>query len=75
MQIRKCRNKGTIMLSARLFSASLLLAVAVCNPASAENGRHGAFIGGAAAGVVGGVLLNQALQNNSQPQRVYEEPG
>ena len=42
--------------------------------ALAKDGRNGAFIGGAAAGVVGGVLLNQALQNNAGAAPVYVEP-
>jgi len=41
--------------------------------ASAKDGRNAAFIGGAAAGVVGGALLGNALQNR-QPEPVYEQP-
>lgn len=36
-------------------------------PASAADGRTGAFVGGAALGAVGGVLLGQALTNRPPP--------
>jgi hypothetical protein len=43
-------------------------------PASAANGRTGAFVGGAALGAVGGVLLGQALANRPPPPPVVVQP-
>ena len=40
-------------------------------PARAENGRNGALLGGVAAGLVGGVLLDRALQGG-RPQPTYD---
>jgi hypothetical protein len=58
----------------RTVAAVALIAVALpLSAAEAKDGRNAAFVGGAAAGVVGGVLLGNAL-NNSQPEPVYEQP-
>lgn len=54
-----------------VIAASLAL-MGQAAPSSAKDGRNGAFIGGAAAGVVGGVLLNEALQNR-EPDVIVEE--
>jgi len=55
--------------------AMLAIAALSASPATAKNGRNAAFVGGAAAGVVGGVLLNQALQGGAvaapAPEPVY----
>ncbi|MDQ0468280.1 hypothetical protein [Labrys wisconsinensis] len=56
-------------------AAALALAVAgapllAAAPAAAADGRNAAFVGGLAAGAVGGVLLGQALA----PQPVYAAP-
>jgi hypothetical protein len=60
--------------SIRTAAAIALLAAALpLSAADAKDGRNAAFVGGAAAGVVGGVLLGNAL-NNSQPQPVYQQP-
>jgi hypothetical protein len=60
-------------LAAASFCAAL--SIGLTAPAFAKDGRNGAFIGGAAAGVVGGVLLNQAIQNNAgAAEPVYVEP-
>ena len=58
------------------FPLTLALLIGAAASAHAEDGRNAAFAGGAAAGVVGGVLLNQALQNNQgpAPAPVYVEP-
>jgi len=53
---------GALALTAALGCLSLTV-----DAASARNGRNGAFVGGAAAGVVGGLLLGGALQQ----QRPY----
>lgn len=67
-------RQGLSMMAA----AALVAAACAAQPADAKNGRNGALLGGAAVGVVGGVLLNQALQGNAQaappPERVYVEP-
>lgn len=56
-------------------AAAALVAAISAGPAGAKDGRNAAFLGGAAAGVVGGVLLNQAVQGNvAQPQPDYVEP-
>jgi hypothetical protein len=58
-----------------MFVRSSLCAVALCAasafvtvPASAADGRTGAFLGGAAVGAVGGVLLGQALAPRPAPR-------
>ncbi|WP_448949904.1 hypothetical protein [Labrys neptuniae] len=50
-------------------SASMLcvLAALATTPASAGDGRTGAFVGGAALGAVGGVLLGKALADRPEP--------
>jgi hypothetical protein len=61
-------------LAAALFCAALSV-VGPTAPALAKDGRNAAFAGGAAVGVVGGVLLGQALQNNAEAaEPVYVEP-
>jgi hypothetical protein len=61
-------------LAAASFCA-VLYSLGLTAPALAKDGRNAAFVGGAAAGVVGGVLLNQALQNNARAaEPVYVEP-
>ena len=46
-------------------------ATAVCLPAQAEKGRNAALLGGLAAGVAGGVLLDRAIQGSqAQPAPV-----
>ena len=59
----------------RIFATLLTLAFVplASGPATAKDGRNAAFIGGAAAGVVGGVLLNEALQNRAAAAPVYVE--
>jgi hypothetical protein len=59
--------------AAALFCAASSL-LAPTTPALAKDGRNAAFAGGAAVGVVGGVLLNQALQNRAAAAPVYVEP-
>jgi hypothetical protein len=68
---------------AAVVAAILVPAIVATAPAAAKDGKNAAFIGGAAAGVVGGVLLNQALQGNAaaqprpaevEPQPVYVQP-
>jgi hypothetical protein len=59
---------STIALSA-LAGASM-----VTTPASAREGRNGAFAAGAAAGVVGGALLARPSYGYGEPRRVYVEP-
>ena len=62
-----------ICLSAAILCVTTALAV---TPASAGDGRTGAFVGGAALGAVGGVLLGQALADRPapppRPAPVYE---
>ena len=60
----------------RTFATLLTLALLPLapGPAAAKDGRNAAFIGGAAAGAVGGVLLNEALQNRAAAAPVYVEP-
>jgi hypothetical protein len=63
-----------------LLLAALVAALAAGGPALAQDGRNKALITGAAAGVVGGSLLNQALQGPAAaapapaPAPVYVEP-
>ena len=57
-------------------AAALALALAgapllTAAPAAAAEGRNAAFVGGLAAGTVGGVLLGQAI---AQPRPVYAPP-
>jgi hypothetical protein len=61
---------------AAVVAAILATAIVATAPAAAKDGKNAAFIGGAAAGVVGGVLLNQALQGSAaaEPQPTYVEP-
>jgi hypothetical protein len=58
------------------FPLTLALLIGAVASADAGDGRNAAFAGGAAAGVVGGVLLNQALQNNegAPPAPAYDAP-
>jgi hypothetical protein len=56
-----------------------MVALCLCSavagaPASAADGRTGAFVGGAALGAVGGVLLGQALANRPPPPPVVVQP-
>ena len=51
-----------IFLLVALFGAQVL----VYSPALARNGRNAAAVGGVAAGVIGGVLLNQMLQQPAE---------
>jgi hypothetical protein len=67
------RFTAPTVLAAASFCAALW-SLGLTAPALAKDGRNGAFIGGAAAGVVGGVLLNQALQNDAGAEPVYVEP-
>ncbi|WP_232631797.1 hypothetical protein [Methylobacterium sp. Leaf118] len=62
--------------------AALLAATLVsAGPASARDGRNGALIGGAAAGIVGGLALGALLNNapppppRPAPRPVYVEEG
>jgi hypothetical protein len=68
-------RRFTVPTAFAAFSFCAALSIGLTAPVSAKDGRNGAFIGGAAAGVVGGVLLNQALQNNARAaEPVYVEP-
>ncbi len=59
--------------------AALVGAALVAAPASARDGRNGALLGGAAAGVVGGLALGAMLNSPPpppapyRPRPVYEE--
>lgn len=58
----------SVMMRFSLPVAALCLSAAlVATPASAADGRTGAFVGGAALGAVGGVLLGQALADRPPP--------
>lgn len=63
-------------LSAAALAGLILGTGALTESAAAKSGRNGALLGGVAAGVVGGVLLNQAIQGHAQaaPDPVYVEP-
>jgi hypothetical protein len=75
----------------RILASGLVLAtiagasLAATGTAQAEYGRNGAFVGGAAAGLVGGMLLGGAIANQNryydegpvyydEPQPVYVQP-
>ena len=70
--LRKIIASGLIL--ATVAGASL----AATGAAEAEDGRNGAFAGGAAAGVVGGLLLGGAIANQNRyyddGPGYYEEP-
>jgi hypothetical protein len=57
-----------------LATAAVVAAAMVTAPASAEDGRNGAFAAGAAAGVVGGALLGGVARPAYGSERVYVEP-
>ncbi len=62
----------SVMIRSCLSAAIIATAAAMATvPASAADGRNGAFVGGAALGAVGGVLLGSALANHD---RYYDEP-
>ncbi|KQT50002.1 hypothetical protein ASG52_07950 [Methylobacterium sp. Leaf456] len=70
------------VLARKGFCAALLAAALVSTaPASARDGRNGALIGGAAAGVVGGLALGALLNGGGAPppgpapRPVYVEEG
>ena len=58
------RSFASASLRAALAGALVLTAVGA---ASARDGRNGALIGGAAAGVIGGMALGAILNNGAQP--------
>lgn len=58
-----------------LAAALALSAATICLPAHAENGRNGALLGGIGVGLVGGVLLDRAIQGSQQkPQPIVARP-
>lgn len=61
--------RPTLFAIAAVATAAISLA-----PASAKDGRNGAFAAGAAAGVVGGALLGGAARPAYGSERVYVEP-
>jgi len=64
-----------VLVSALALSALVGVSFA-SGPAFADNGRHGAFAAGAAAGVVGGALLGAGVAPGygyAHPGPVYEE--
>ena len=70
------------VLARKGFCAAMLAAALVsAAPASARDGRNGALIGGAAAGVVGGLALGALLNSapppppGPAPRPVYVEEG
>ena len=73
------------IVSASLVAATLAAAsLAATGPAEARYGRHGAIIGGAALGLLGGAMLGAAMAPRyydepdyyyaPPPRRVYVEP-
>ncbi|WP_413990410.1 hypothetical protein ACMDCR_31580 [Labrys okinawensis] len=73
-----------VLASALVLATVAGAAVATTGTAQAEYGRNGAFAGGAAAGLVGGLLLGGALSNRDRyyddgyyepaPAPVYVQP-
>ncbi|CAM5775600.1 hypothetical protein LMIY3S_05106 [Labrys miyagiensis] len=71
-----------ILASALVLATIAGASVATTGTAEARYGRNGAFAGGAAAGLVGGLLLGSALNNRDryyeddyyEPAPVYVQP-
>lgn len=64
---------GKILVST-LAASTIIGASMMATPATARDGRNGAFAAGAAAGVVGGALLARPSYGYAEPRRVYVEP-
>ena len=56
-----------------MIAAGLLCATLAAQPATAKDGRNGAFAAGAAAGVVGGALVGSAIRPSYGAAPVYQE--